>query len=178
MLMGGVAYRLPNAYPVLDVHWEESVAAINRYLERFSNLWLTGGSGRFVYGWIHNMMRFGVETVDQIRIFWITSEVIERQECYGADRLEFSIGGWSVQEPQPHDCGDRPNDHEQGRRNQPHGFPFAIEPHHRNRVVRSDRAQVVAEVRGRLKSCLGTLLEASAERTLELDRKHHATCRG
>jgi protoporphyrinogen oxidase len=65
-IIGGLADRLPNAYPVLDVHWEESVAAINRYLERFSNLWLTGRSGRFVYGWIHNMMRFGVETVDQI----------------------------------------------------------------------------------------------------------------
>jgi len=65
-IMGGVADRLPNAYPVLDVHCEKAVAGINDYLGRFRNLRLTGRSGRFVYGWIHNMMRFGLETVDQI----------------------------------------------------------------------------------------------------------------
>ena len=42
------------------------MAAITRYLDRFTNLRLTGRSGRFVYGWIHNMMRFGLETVHEI----------------------------------------------------------------------------------------------------------------
>ena len=65
-IIGGVTDRLPNAYPVLDIRCEAAVAEINRYLGRFRNLHLTGRSGRFVYGWIHNMMRFGLETVDQI----------------------------------------------------------------------------------------------------------------
>ena len=65
-IMGGVTDRLPNAYPVLDMRCEAAVAGINAYLGRFRNLHLTGRSGRFVYGWIHNMMRFGLETVNQI----------------------------------------------------------------------------------------------------------------
>lgn len=65
-VIGGVADRLPNAYPILDTRCEQAVAGINRYLEQFRNLRLTGRSGRFVYGWIHNMMRFGLETVDEI----------------------------------------------------------------------------------------------------------------
>ena len=49
----------------VDVN-EAKVAAIHSYLDRFENLRLTGRSGRFVYGWIHDMMRFGLETVDDI----------------------------------------------------------------------------------------------------------------
>jgi protoporphyrinogen oxidase len=65
-VLGGVAGRLPNAYPVLDVSCDAAVAQIHGYLDRFENLRLTGRSGRFVYGWIHNMMRFGLETVAEI----------------------------------------------------------------------------------------------------------------
>ena len=65
-IIGGVADRLPNAYPVLDIHCDRAVAGIHGYLDRFRNLRLTGRSGRFVYGWIHNMMRFGLETVDEL----------------------------------------------------------------------------------------------------------------
>jgi len=65
-ISGGVADRLPNAYPVLDIRCDRAVAGINHYLGRFENLRLTGRSGRFVYGWIHNMMRFGLETVADI----------------------------------------------------------------------------------------------------------------
>jgi len=32
----------------------------------FTNLHLSGRSGRFVYGWIHTMMRFGREIVELI----------------------------------------------------------------------------------------------------------------
>lgn len=65
-ILGGVTDRLHNAYPVLDVTCDRSVAGIHGYLDRFHNLRLTGRSGRFVYGWIHNMMRFGLETVDEL----------------------------------------------------------------------------------------------------------------
>jgi len=65
-IIGGTANRLPNAYPVLDTTCHQAVAGINAYLDRFRNLRLTGRSGKFVYGGIHNMMRYGIETVDQI----------------------------------------------------------------------------------------------------------------
>ena len=65
-MIGASTDRLYNAYPVLDIHHEATVAAIHSYLDRFQNLRLTGRSGRFVYGWIHDMMRFGLETVADI----------------------------------------------------------------------------------------------------------------
>ncbi len=65
-VMDGVADRLPNAYPVLDIHCDRAVTHIHDYLHRFHNLRLIGRSGRFVYGWIHNMMRFGMETVEDL----------------------------------------------------------------------------------------------------------------
>jgi protoporphyrinogen oxidase len=58
--------RLGNAYPVLDTGSDQRVAAIAEYLEGLGNLHLSGRSGRFVYGWIHTMMRFGREIVQEI----------------------------------------------------------------------------------------------------------------
>jgi len=58
--------RLVNAYPVLDTGCEQRVAAISGFLRGFANLHLSGRSGRFVYGWIHTMMRFGREIVEEI----------------------------------------------------------------------------------------------------------------
>jgi protoporphyrinogen oxidase len=65
-ILGGTTGRLPNAYPILDATCHDVVAEIHGYLDRFRNLRLTGRSGRFVYGWIHNMMRFGLETAAEI----------------------------------------------------------------------------------------------------------------
>lgn len=65
-ILGGAAHRLANAYPVLDTRCSSAVEGIHRYLAGFANLWLVGRSGRFVYGWIHDMMRMGFETVVEI----------------------------------------------------------------------------------------------------------------
>jgi len=65
-ILGGVAHRMANAYPVLEVGCARAVETINRYLAGFANLWLVGRSGRFVYGWIHDMMRMGLETVAEV----------------------------------------------------------------------------------------------------------------
>jgi len=65
-VLGGAAHRLVNAYPILDTRCASAVEGINRYLAGFANLWLVGRSGRFVYGWIHDMIRMGVETVAEI----------------------------------------------------------------------------------------------------------------
>ena len=65
-VIGGAAHRLANAYPILDTQCASAVAGIHRYLAGLSNLRLVGRSGRFVYGWIHDMIRMGVETVAEI----------------------------------------------------------------------------------------------------------------
>lgn len=65
-VLGGAAHRLANAYPVLDRSCGEAVEAIHGYLSGFANLRLIGRSGRFIYGWIHDMMRAGYETVEEL----------------------------------------------------------------------------------------------------------------
>jgi protoporphyrinogen oxidase len=57
--LGSQVVRLRRAYPVLSLDLENSVGAVLRYLDRFDNLMLAGRSGRFEYGWIHDMLRHG-----------------------------------------------------------------------------------------------------------------------
>ena len=59
--------RLLFSYPVLEIGFEEKVQRIYDYLNGFDNLKLSGRSGRFVYAWIHDMLRFGKEIIDRIR---------------------------------------------------------------------------------------------------------------
>lgn len=58
--------RLNYAYPILETGFEEKLQKINSFLNGFNNLKLSGRNGRFVYSWIHNMMRFGKEIIDDM----------------------------------------------------------------------------------------------------------------
>jgi protoporphyrinogen oxidase len=58
--------RMPYAYPVLEIGYEEIIGEINTFLERFDNLKLSGRNGKFVYSWIHDMMRFGKEIIEEL----------------------------------------------------------------------------------------------------------------
>ncbi|UCD83821.1 MAG: FAD-dependent oxidoreductase [Deltaproteobacteria bacterium] len=60
-IIGASVSRLHNAYPILEVGYANKVQKINAFLKVFSNLKLSGRNGRFVYAWIHDMMRFGKE---------------------------------------------------------------------------------------------------------------------
>ncbi len=62
-LLGSQVVRLRRAYPVLSLDLESSMGAILRYLGGFENLTLAGRSGRFEYGWIHDMLRHGKDVV-------------------------------------------------------------------------------------------------------------------
>jgi len=64
-IMNSSVRRLECAYPVLEASVEEAVQEIRAYLQDFSNLKLSGRNGKFVYSWIHDMMRFGKEIVEQ-----------------------------------------------------------------------------------------------------------------
>lgn len=57
-------HLVPDAYPILEIGCEEKVRKILAYLKQFRNLQLSGRNGRFVYSWMHDMMKFGKEIVN------------------------------------------------------------------------------------------------------------------
>ena len=59
-------YRLPFAYPVLEVGFEENVARLVAYFETFENLYLTGRSSLFRYLHLHDLFKAGKEVVERI----------------------------------------------------------------------------------------------------------------
>ena len=59
-------YKLPFAYPVLEVGFEEKVASLVAYFETFENLYLTGRSSLFRYLHLHDLFKAGKEVVEQI----------------------------------------------------------------------------------------------------------------
>ncbi len=59
-------YKLPFAYPVLEVGFEENVARLVAYFETFENLYLTGRSSLFRYLHLHDLFKTGKEVVERI----------------------------------------------------------------------------------------------------------------
>lgn len=59
-------YKLPFAYPVLEVDFEENVRQLVAYFERFENLHLTGRSSLFRYLHLHDLFKAGKEVIEQI----------------------------------------------------------------------------------------------------------------
>jgi protoporphyrinogen oxidase len=62
-VMDASVIRLDHAYPILDLGFEKYVRVIMDYLDGFANLRLSGRNAKFVYGWIHNMLKAGQEIV-------------------------------------------------------------------------------------------------------------------
>lgn len=60
------SYKLPFAYPVLEVGFEENVAQLVAYFETFKNLYLTGRSSLFRYLHLHDLFKAGREVIEQI----------------------------------------------------------------------------------------------------------------
>ena len=59
-------YKLPFAYPVLEVGFEERVTRLVRYFETFENLHLTGRSSLFRYLHLHDLFKAGKEVIERI----------------------------------------------------------------------------------------------------------------
>jgi protoporphyrinogen oxidase len=64
-ILDATIHRMRFAYPILEIGFEEKIQKINVYLGRLSNLKLSGRSGKFVYSWLHDMMRFGKKIVEE-----------------------------------------------------------------------------------------------------------------
>lgn len=59
-------YKLPFAYPVLEVGFEERVIRLVRYFETFEHLYLTGRSSLFRYLHLHDLFKAGKEVIEEI----------------------------------------------------------------------------------------------------------------
>lgn len=59
-------FKLPFAYPVLEVGYEENVKRLVDYFKRFENLYLTGRSSLFKYVHLHDLFKSGKDVVEQI----------------------------------------------------------------------------------------------------------------
>lgn len=59
-------YRLPFAYPVLEVGYEEKVMQLLDYFKQFENLYLIGRSSLFRYLHLHDLFKSGKDVVEQI----------------------------------------------------------------------------------------------------------------
>lgn len=59
-------YRLPFAYPVLEVGYEDNVKHLLDYFVQFENLYLTGRSSLFRYLHLHDLFKSGKAVIEQI----------------------------------------------------------------------------------------------------------------
>ncbi len=66
-IVGSVIHKMSNAYPVLDLGFEKTVEQLYRFLQKFQNLRLSGRNGRFLYTHMHDMLRFGLDLVNELK---------------------------------------------------------------------------------------------------------------
>ena len=62
-IINGIVVRLDNAYPLLEVDYEQKIQQIRAYLENFSNLKVTGRTGSFAYLSLHHIMNDAKKTI-------------------------------------------------------------------------------------------------------------------
>jgi protoporphyrinogen oxidase len=55
-VINGRVVRLNDAYPILDVDYEQKIQRLRAYLDTFSNLKITGRTGAFAYLSLHHIM--------------------------------------------------------------------------------------------------------------------------
>jgi len=58
--------RSEHGYPVFDLGFETHLEAVERYLDRFTNLYSTGRQGAFTYPNMHGAMRMGIDAATEI----------------------------------------------------------------------------------------------------------------
>jgi protoporphyrinogen oxidase len=65
IIIEDLVYRMSHAYPVLELGVEEQIHTLYDYLEGFGNLKLSGRNGRFLYTHVVDLMRFGIDLVQE-----------------------------------------------------------------------------------------------------------------
>ncbi len=69
-VLDSVIVRVPKAYPLFEVGYRENVEVLHEYLQRFSNLYISGRSGMFRYYNMDVAIRSGVETAERVINFF------------------------------------------------------------------------------------------------------------
>lgn len=64
-IIDAVVYRINHAYPILEVGFEEHVKQVHTFLAGLRNLKHSGRNGKFLYAWLHTMIRLGKEIIDE-----------------------------------------------------------------------------------------------------------------
>jgi protoporphyrinogen oxidase len=59
-------HNLDSAYPILEKGFDEKVKTAFKFFNKFSNLYISGRSGRFAYSWIHNQIDSGRKIGEEI----------------------------------------------------------------------------------------------------------------
>ncbi|MBU1921329.1 FAD-dependent oxidoreductase [bacterium] len=66
-VLDSMVCRIPFAYPVLKLGFEETVEKLLTYLSRFENLHIIGRNSEFAYTHIHDLMKAGREAVQKLK---------------------------------------------------------------------------------------------------------------
>ena len=64
-ILGFKVIRLKGAYPLLERGYEKRSQGVIDYVRSFGNLQLSGRNGKFLYTHMHDMMRFGRNTIER-----------------------------------------------------------------------------------------------------------------
>ena len=64
-IIDAVVNRMSDAYPILEIGFEEKIEHIFSYLTTFKNLRISGRNGKFLYTHVHDMMKFGKDIIDE-----------------------------------------------------------------------------------------------------------------
>lgn len=65
-ILENVVIRVPKAYPLFEIGYQEQVEVIDDYLSRFTNLHLAGRVGMFKYYNMDHAIRSGMEAAEKI----------------------------------------------------------------------------------------------------------------
>ena len=62
-----VVLRIPNAYPLFEIGYSDHCRTINRYLEKFENLYMAGRGGMFKYYNMDHTMKAAFDVAAEIK---------------------------------------------------------------------------------------------------------------
>jgi len=79
-VLDSMIVRVPNAYPLFEVGYDNHAGVLFDYLDRFSNLHIAGRSGMFRYYNMDVAIRSGMETAEKVIGRSLQAKIIERDE--------------------------------------------------------------------------------------------------
>lgn len=79
-VLDSMVVRVPKAYPLFEVGYDDHAGVLFDYLEHFSNLHIAGRSGMFRYYNMDVAIRSGIETAEKVIQIFSPENAIERDE--------------------------------------------------------------------------------------------------